>query len=154
MNDLRSAALRVPLVHQPIVFGVPHCRRIAAPVTCCDLVANKLVILLALDNRRAACFGNTGFGVGAPQQGLACIAKFLPGGFHELSAELLFADRQARWGAASATRARVFSRPVKFEGVVLRRLSDSSGADELNDLLREPDGMHQLVQVPGIVAGF
>lgn len=57
-------------------------------------------------------------------------------------------------GRSAPPRAKVLSRPVKFEGVVLRRLSDSSGADELNDLLREPDGMHQLVQVPGIVARF
>jgi hypothetical protein len=68
-------------------------RFVMAPVTCCESGASKLVRLLALDSCRVACLGNTGFGVGAPQQGLACIAEFLPGGFHELRAELLLADR-------------------------------------------------------------
>lgn len=43
---------------------------------------------------------------------------------------------------------------VEPAGIVLRGLGKRAGADKLDDLLRQPDRMHQLDQVPSIVTGL
>ncbi len=82
----------------------------------------------------------------ASQQWFARVAHFMAGCFHELRTELPLEGGQACRPLPSATGAEFLAGPVKFQGVVLRHPGQFSGADKLDDLLGQPDGMHQLGQ--------
>jgi len=51
-------------------------------------------------------------------------------------------------------RAGFLAGAVELAGIVLRSLGESAGADKLDDLLRQPDRMHQFGQVSGIATGL